>query len=140
MSLGLCKAKIKSCNEHSKWKLLFLLYPLKNLLTYSLVQDLSPPRVLVLVAQSCPTLQHVDCSPPGSSVHGIVQARMLEWVAMAFSRGTSQPLGPQKRCSASHRIMTSRVTSGLSLPGMESFIGMWDFSDKSEKSQTSRDG
>ena len=33
----------------------------------------------------------VDCSPPGSSVHGIFQARILEWVAMLFSRGSSQP-------------------------------------------------
>ena len=32
-----------------------------------------------------------DCSPPGSSVHGIFQARILEWVAMPFSRGSSQP-------------------------------------------------
>ena len=31
----------------------------------------------------------VDCSPPGSSVHGILQARVLEWVAFAFSRGSS---------------------------------------------------
>ena len=38
------------------------------------------------VAQSCPTLSDpVDCSPPGSSVHGIFQARVLEWVATAFS-------------------------------------------------------
>ena len=44
------------------------------------------------VAQSCPTLcDPIDCSPPGSSVHGIFQARMLEWVAISFSRGTSQP-------------------------------------------------
>ena len=35
------------------------------------------------VAQSCPTLcEPVDCSPPGSSVHGILQARILEWVAI----------------------------------------------------------
>ena len=33
----------------------------------------------------------VDCSPPGSSVHGILQARRLEWVATPFSRGSSQP-------------------------------------------------
>ena len=33
----------------------------------------------------------VDCSPPGSSAHGILQARILEWVAMPFSRGSSQP-------------------------------------------------
>ena len=37
------------------------------------------------VAQSCPTLRDpMDCSPPGSSVHGIFQARVLEWVAIAF--------------------------------------------------------
>ena len=38
------------------------------------------------VAQSCPTLSDpTDCSLPGSSVHGISQARVLEWVAIAFS-------------------------------------------------------
>ena len=40
------------------------------------------------VSQSCPTLcDPMDCSPPGSSVHGISQARILEWVAISFSRG-----------------------------------------------------
>ena len=40
------------------------------------------------VAQSCLTLcDHMDCRLPGSSVHGIFQARILEWVAIAFSRG-----------------------------------------------------
>ena len=44
------------------------------------------------VAQSCSTLCNpVDCSPPGSSVHGILQARILEWAAISFSRGSSQP-------------------------------------------------
>ena len=44
------------------------------------------------VAQSCPTLCHpVDCALPGSSVHGILQARILEWVAISFSRGSSRP-------------------------------------------------
>ena len=33
----------------------------------------------------------MDCSPPGSSVHGILQARILKWVAISFSRGSSQP-------------------------------------------------
>ena len=42
------------------------------------------------VAQSCLTLCNpVDGSPPGSSVHGILQARILEWVAISFSRGSS---------------------------------------------------
>ena len=49
-------------------------------------------RGKVLVSQSCPTLcDPVDCNPPGSSVHGILQARILEWVAILFSRGPSQP-------------------------------------------------
>ena len=44
------------------------------------------------VAQSCPTLcDPVDCSLPGSSVHGILQARILEWVTISFSRGSSRP-------------------------------------------------
>ena len=42
--------------------------------------------------QLCPTLwDPMDCSPPGSSVHGISQARILEWVAISSSRGSSQP-------------------------------------------------
>ena len=41
------------------------------------------------VAQSCPTLCYpMGCSPPGSSIHGILQARILEWVAISFSRGS----------------------------------------------------
>ena len=54
------------------------------------------PKVLVcLDTQSCPTLFNpVDCSLPGSSVHGILQARILEWVAVSFSRGSSQGLNP----------------------------------------------
>ena len=45
-----------------------------------------------LVARLCPTLfDSMDCSPSGSSVHGILQARMLEWVAISFSRGSFQP-------------------------------------------------
>ena len=48
--------------------------------------------VVVLVAQSCLTLcDPKDCSPPGSSLHGILQARILEWVAIPFSGGSSQP-------------------------------------------------
>ena len=45
-------------------------------------------EVKVLLAQSCLTLcDPMDCSPPGSSVHGISQSRILEWVASSFSRG-----------------------------------------------------
>ena len=45
-----------------------------------------------LVTQSCLThCNAMDCSPPGSSVHEISQTRLLEWVAISFSRGSSQP-------------------------------------------------
>ena len=44
------------------------------------------------VAQSCPTLcDPIDCSLPGSSVHGILQAIVLEWIVISFARGSSQP-------------------------------------------------
>ena len=46
----------------------------------------------MLAAQVCPTLcDPMDCSPPGSSVHGSFQERTLEWVAISFSRGSSHP-------------------------------------------------
>ena len=52
------------------------------------VQSDSSPCVSVLVTRSCPTLcKPMDCSPPGSSVQGILQARILEWVKISFSRG-----------------------------------------------------
>ena len=49
----------------------------------------------MFVAQSCLTLCNpMDGSPPGSSVHGILQARILEWISIPFSRGSSQPEDP----------------------------------------------
>ena len=53
-----------------------------------------PASIYVLAEslQSCPTLcDSVNCGPPGSSVHGILQARTLEWVAMPSSRRSSPP-------------------------------------------------
>ena len=56
----------------------------------------------VLVAHSCLThCDPMDCSPPGFSVHGILQARILQWVAMPFSRGSSGPRAQtQVSCTA----------------------------------------
>ena len=49
-------------------------------------------KVKLLDAQSCPTRHdRMDCSPPDSSVHGILPTRLLEWVAIPFSRGSSWP-------------------------------------------------
>ena len=50
-------------------------------------------KVKVKVTQSCPTL----CNPMGYPVHGILQARILEWVAFPLSRGSSQPPGTEPR-------------------------------------------
>ena len=74
-------------------------------------------RVKVLVDQLCPTLWHpMDCSPPASSVHGILQARILEWVAMPFSRDLPYP-GIKSR---------SPVLQADSLPSEPSGKPLWD--------------
>ena len=50
------------------------------------------PSITSSITQSCPTLcDLMEYSPPGSSVCGVFQARILEWVAISFSRGSSQP-------------------------------------------------
>ena len=58
------------------------------------------------VAQLYPTLcDPMDCNPPGSSVHEIFQARVLEWVAISFSRGSSQPRDQTRvSCTAGRRF------------------------------------
>ena len=56
------------------------------------VQNFNTAMVKVLVAWLCLTLgKPMNCSPPGSSVHGVLQAGILEWVAIPFSRGSFQP-------------------------------------------------
>ena len=68
---------------------------------------------LVLVARSCPTLCNpMDCSPPGSSVHGISQARILEWVASFFSRGSSWPRDRTWVSWAAGKLFAVWVTRG----------------------------
>ena len=61
------------------------------------------------------SLQPLDCSLPGSSVHGISQARILEWVAISSSKGTSQPRDQTRvscvSCSG-RRILCHWVTQG----------------------------
>ena len=72
---------------------------------------LSHQKVKVLIAQLCPTLfDPVDCSPPGFSVHGKSQARILEWVAISSSRGSSQPRDRTRVSCSANRFFTIRVT------------------------------
>ena len=76
-------------------------------------------KVKMLVAQSCPTLCNPkDRSPPGSSVHGILQARVLECVAIPFSRGSSRPRDwTQVSCIAGRffTVWATREALGITL-------------------------
>ena len=78
------------------------------------------------VAQSCPTLTDpMDCSPPGSSVHGIFQARVLEWGAIASSLTTGQTsaiLALSRKFQAPQQISQP----GLKTPREFDFGGQWD--------------
>ena len=70
-------------------------------------------KVKVLVAQLCLTLcDPMDCSLPGSSVLGILQARILEWIAIPFSRGSSQPRGRTGVSCIAGRFFTIWATRG----------------------------
>ena len=69
----------------------FTLYSIYLFINYFLFFQRTSP-LCVCVAQLCLTLCNpMDCSPPGCSVHGIFQARVLEWIAIPFSRISSQP-------------------------------------------------
>ena len=67
--------------------------------------------VKVLVTQSCLTLCNpMDCSQSGSSVHGILQARILEWVAISFSKVSLQPRGRTRVSCIAGRFFTVLAT------------------------------
>ena len=66
---------------------------------------------IVLVPQSCPALcDRVHCSLPGSSVHGIFQARISEWVAISSSRGSSQPRDQTRVSRTAGKLFTIWIT------------------------------
>ena len=68
--------------------------------------------ILFSVAQSCLTLCNpVDCGPPGSSVHGTFPARILEWVAISFSRGSSRPRDQTQVSCLAGRVFTTEPPS-----------------------------
>ena len=65
----------------------------------------------VSVSQSCPSLCNpMNYSPPGSCVHEIFQARILEWVAISFSRGSSQPKDRTRVSCTAGRFFTDWAT------------------------------
>ena len=84
-----------------------------------------------LVSQLCPTLcDPMDCRPLGSSIHGISQARILEWVAISFSRGASWPRDGSWVSWASPALQAdSFTTESLGKPfyyGLGAILGIED--------------
>ena len=80
------------------------------------------------VTQSCPTpCDPMDCSLPGSSVHGILQARILEWVAIPFSRGSSQPSDQTQVSSVVGGFLTIWATREASSSVQFSNCHVWLF-------------
>ena len=75
----------------------------QNLFKYNLEYNYASEKVKMLVTQSCLTLSdHMDCGPPGSSVHGILQTKILEWVAITFSKCS---------LSSSHKRQLETITT-----------------------------
>ena len=96
---------------------------------YPGIAETSGPRpcraVLRLVALSCPThCDPRDCSLPGSSVYGILQARILEWVVISFSLGSSQPR--DQTCISEHLLHQQVGSLPLASPGKPT-NGIHDF-------------
>ena len=95
------KYKIMKSNERITWNLnvqFIYIYVYESLCIQQKLMQQCKSTIFSKCAkcaksiQSCSTFCNpMDCSPPGSSVHGIVQATILEWVAISFSRGSSWP-------------------------------------------------
>ena len=112
----------------------FFLYLCQSCLISSLLSMTCLPSILeggsslllyavkVLVAQSCLTLCNpMDCSPPGFSVHGILQARILEWVAIPFSRESSRLRDRTQVSCIAGRFFTIWATSEAHVLSCSSF-------------------
>ena len=80
----------------------------------------------MLVTQSCPTFCNpMDCSPPGSRVHGILQARILKWIAIPFSRGSSQPRDWTQVSCIAGGFFTIWDTREASVMPINPFLPQW---------------
>jgi len=78
---AICNNMDGSRDYHTKW-----IKPKINIIWYCLYMDSAAAAAAAKLLQSCPTLcDPMDCSLPGFSIHGILQARTLEWIAISFS-------------------------------------------------------
>ena len=88
------------------------------------------------VAQSCPTLSDpMDCSLPGSSVHGIFQARVLEWGAIAFSSVDIYVSLKKTGLPLEHKILNGSSAESQTSGGVHLPLNYLDYLEKQEKSQ-----
>ena len=90
------------------WEIQPLFFTLKSLnsIVFMFLRSLIKERGSEVV-QSCPTLcDPMDCSLPGFSMHGIFQARILEWFAISFSRGSSWPRNRTRVSCTAGRLFT----------------------------------
>ena len=94
-------------------------------------------KVKVLVTQSCPALcDPMNCKPSGSSAHGILQARILEWVAISFSRGPSQPRDRTSVSYTAGRFFTIWATREINLAKGKACIPQNSFINERTSHQT----
>ena len=89
------------------------------------------------VAQSCPTLSDpIDCSLPGSSIHGIFQARVLEWSAIAFSAYSASIVLPSSTTMVSATLRSGDSLAEEALLILTSMNGVRDGGNRSALTQT----
>ena len=100
------------------------------------VQDLYPDSykiplsVYVLVAQSCLTLcDPMDCSQPSSSIHGVLQARILKWVTILFSRGFSWPRDRTQVSCIAGRFLTVWAAREVRKISLKEDLNKWRETD-----------
>ena len=112
--------------------LLFIWTIVSWLLFLCFCTPLLPLVVVALATQWRPIPgDPIDCSPPGSSIHGILQARTLEWVAIPFSRGSSWPRHRSRVSCIAGRFFTIWVTRevllyyGSNKPNRRLLIKVW---------------
>ena len=92
----------------------WMLYSTRNYIQYPVINHMGKEikkNTYVSHSVVSDSLQPMDCSPPGSSVHGILQARILEWVAISFSSRSFQPRDQTKVSCIAGRFFTIWATS-----------------------------
>ena len=94
--------------------------PLTGNLEAEMVVAMRASIGVVMHNRSSPTLRNSrDCSPPSSFVHGIFQARILEWVTISYSRGSSQSMGQSKSAASPARTGGFFTTEPPGKPKLE---------------------